>query len=286
MLHMKYMNSIPISGRGWYTIPRLFIQNMIYIYNIPGMYVPFQYHYQEYDIPYFITIPRNMIYHMIYHMIDHIIDHKFHHIWHDLVGGLEHFLFFHILGIVIPSDVHIFQRGCFTTNQILYTYRYTLYVSPYIYIKYTVFHISIWYTIYYIDIPKTWHSNFTPSDGYWGTEHLSQATEFGLLEDFLKLRAGAVRREGRWAVGVGQNHGKTIGKPWENMDKHGQTMRNIGETMEKQWKTMGNHGATIGNTMENIGETVQNHGKQWKAWETPWISRYQNLSPFGGETLW
>ena len=29
----------------------------------------------------------------------------------NLVGGLEHFLFFHILGIIIPTDFHIFQRG-------------------------------------------------------------------------------------------------------------------------------------------------------------------------------
>ena len=28
-----------------------------------------------------------------------------------LVGGLEHFLFSHILGIIIPTDFHIFQRG-------------------------------------------------------------------------------------------------------------------------------------------------------------------------------
>ena len=28
-----------------------------------------------------------------------------------LVGGLEHFLFTHILGIIIPTDFHIFQRG-------------------------------------------------------------------------------------------------------------------------------------------------------------------------------
>ena len=28
-----------------------------------------------------------------------------------LVGGLEHFLFFHILGRIIPTDFHIFQRG-------------------------------------------------------------------------------------------------------------------------------------------------------------------------------
>ena len=34
-----------------------------------------------------------------------------------LVGGLEHFLFFHLLRIIIPSDFHIFQRGRYTTNQ-------------------------------------------------------------------------------------------------------------------------------------------------------------------------
>ena len=35
----------------------------------------------------------------------------------ELVGGLEHFLFSHILGIIIPIDFHIFQRGGPTTNQ-------------------------------------------------------------------------------------------------------------------------------------------------------------------------
>ena len=34
-----------------------------------------------------------------------------------LVGGLEYFLFFHILGIIIPTDFHIVQRGRSTTNQ-------------------------------------------------------------------------------------------------------------------------------------------------------------------------
>ena len=34
-----------------------------------------------------------------------------------LIGGLEHFLFFHILGITITIDFHIFQRGGSTTNQ-------------------------------------------------------------------------------------------------------------------------------------------------------------------------
>ena len=37
-----------------------------------------------------------------------------------LVGGLEHFLFSHLLGIVIPIDFQIFQRGGPTTSQILF----------------------------------------------------------------------------------------------------------------------------------------------------------------------
>ena len=35
------------------------------------------------------------------------------------VGGLEHVFFFHILGIIIPTDELIFQRGRSTTNQLV-----------------------------------------------------------------------------------------------------------------------------------------------------------------------
>ena len=34
-----------------------------------------------------------------------------------LIGGLEHFIFFRILGMITPTDFHIFQRGRYTTNQ-------------------------------------------------------------------------------------------------------------------------------------------------------------------------
>ena len=34
-----------------------------------------------------------------------------------LAGGLEHFVFFHILRITIPTDFHIFQKGRSTTKQ-------------------------------------------------------------------------------------------------------------------------------------------------------------------------
>ena len=42
------------------------------------------------------------------------------------------FLFFHIMGIIIPSDFHIFQRGRYTTNQIcIYIlYNYMLVQGP------------------------------------------------------------------------------------------------------------------------------------------------------------
>ena len=36
----------------------------------------------------------------------------------DLVGGLEHYLFFHVLGISSSQLTHIVQRGRSTTNQI------------------------------------------------------------------------------------------------------------------------------------------------------------------------
>ena len=39
-----------------------------------------------------------------------------------LFGGLEHFLIFHILGIIIPADFHIFQRGRYTTNQYMWRF--------------------------------------------------------------------------------------------------------------------------------------------------------------------
>ena len=36
-----------------------------------------------------------------------------------LIGGLEpwNFMTFHVLGIIIPTDLHIFQRGRSTTNK-------------------------------------------------------------------------------------------------------------------------------------------------------------------------
>ena len=39
-----------------------------------------------------------------------------------LVGGWEHFLFVHILVIIFPTDFHIFQRGRYTTNQMILYY--------------------------------------------------------------------------------------------------------------------------------------------------------------------
>ena len=44
-----------------------------------------------------------------------------------LVGGLEHFLFFHLLGIIIiPTDFHIFQRGWNHQPEYIYIYTYPI----------------------------------------------------------------------------------------------------------------------------------------------------------------
>jgi hypothetical protein len=51
------------------------------------------------------------------------ISHHHTHIY-ILVGGLEHFLFFHLLGIIIPTDYIIIIRGVEPTNQYIYIYTY------------------------------------------------------------------------------------------------------------------------------------------------------------------
>jgi hypothetical protein len=42
---------------------------------------------------------------------------------HVLVGGLDHVLFFHMLGIILPTDkLNFFQRGTYTTNQCIFVH--------------------------------------------------------------------------------------------------------------------------------------------------------------------
>jgi hypothetical protein len=53
----------------------------------------------------------------------------------ELVGGLEHVLFFHILGILIPSDFHIFQRGRSTTNQSILCLDFPMDFSPFLVVE-------------------------------------------------------------------------------------------------------------------------------------------------------
>ena len=53
-----------------------------------------------------------------------------------LVGGLEHFLYFHILGIITPTDWLIFFRGVEPTNQYIYMSMCILYVYCILYIYY------------------------------------------------------------------------------------------------------------------------------------------------------
>ena len=52
------------------------------------------------------------------------------HFRHNLGGGLEHLLFFHISGIIIPIDFHILPRGSNQQPVIIYD----MYIRRYIYI--------------------------------------------------------------------------------------------------------------------------------------------------------
>ena len=47
-----------------------------------------------------------------------------------LVGSVEHFLFFHILGIILLFDFHIFFRGVAPPPTSIYIYMITYGISP------------------------------------------------------------------------------------------------------------------------------------------------------------
>ena len=68
-----------------------------------------------------------------------------------LVGGLEHFLFFHSVGnVIIPTDFNsiIFQRGRVqTTNQII-IHVYSMYIYIYVYDIYMYIYIYVYVYIY------------------------------------------------------------------------------------------------------------------------------------------
>ena len=93
-----------------------------------------------------------------------------------LVGGLEHVLFSHILEIIIPVNLHIFQSGGSTTNQYIYIYIYN-----YIYISRSHRRSTGWmiFTHISIDCPavrfslkgdpcRAWSIHWRPGRWIWG----------------------------------------------------------------------------------------------------------------------
>ena len=61
-----------------------------------------------------------------------------------LVGGLEHFLFSPIVGMIIQSDFHIFQRGGSTTNQKMVISIVDLSIRKVIFHDFPLFSIAKW----------------------------------------------------------------------------------------------------------------------------------------------
>ena len=100
---MKYLN----------TLPRLrFIFGLC-----PNNWT--QFNIRNIDIIIVIIATRVIIILIIKHCAGHILDFLF-----LLVGGLEHFLFFHKVGNNNPN-FHIFKRGRYTTKQFVRRYYYT-----------------------------------------------------------------------------------------------------------------------------------------------------------------
>ena len=73
-----------------------------------------------------------------------------------LVGGLEHVLFLHILGIIIPTDFHIFRRGRAQPPTICWAYFSGLDFSQ---------DQKIWPEIWYVYVPTLGSWNCHPAMG-------------------------------------------------------------------------------------------------------------------------
>ena len=93
-----------------------------------------------------------------------------------LVGGLEHeFLFFHLLGIIVPTDFHIFLMDVFMgfINQVSSTAIYNIYIYHECSIN------SRWFTYYkwwlssslYVSTNYLWALPYVESPGgFWGMD--------------------------------------------------------------------------------------------------------------------
>ena len=121
------------STLGWLYIPFCISSlDIVYIIFIYHYCITIQYSLYHHDIAIelMILMSEFMILMSTHHHITMIYDYNplytkyplYHHhipLHTHLVGGLEYVLFSHILGIIIPTDFHIFQRSCFTTNPVI-----------------------------------------------------------------------------------------------------------------------------------------------------------------------
>ena len=92
--------------------------------------------------------------------------------FHFLVAsGLEHVLLFHILGIIIPIDFHIFQRVRYTTNQfsIAHIFRVSVHQWP-------------CFTILTLRPADDWGSLRADHVGHWNLRH-----PFGPIADIVRV---------------------------------------------------------------------------------------------------
>ena len=109
------------------------------------------------------------IYILCVYIYIHIIYIYTHYIYNILVGGLEHFLFFHSVGnFIIPTDFHIFQR-CWN-HQPVCIYIYCIYIYIYVLLCNSE---SLAFRHGWI-FAESWSSWLSP--GCWGSRGLSDGS--------------------------------------------------------------------------------------------------------------
>ena len=123
---------------------------------------------------------------------------------------MEHSLFFHILGIIIPTDELIFFRGVATTNQIVII---VITVGNYSFIYLWVFHYSVVYetnqTLLNLKNAMTFATKNVPMSAMEVETILSTVRE---LEGAIVISTAVHRlgKAGKWGEGICQLDGHGI----------------------------------------------------------------------------
>ena len=203
-----------------------------------------------------------------------------------MVGGLEHFVLFHISGMVIPTDFHIYQRDW---NQQLDNYSINIYIYLYtgceLYNHRLYVYEILWYIDIYLHIYIYIHMipNF-PADGFlWvrGTSESRPGFSNYVWKATWEDRPLVVRLAGRWGPwgfwpGTGRIQRVWSGNLWKPMES-------LWEINGHPWKPVEMHGKSM-ETCENLCKPVEIYGNPLKSMDI-WCLTIEHWGFWTGLTM-